>query len=112
MDKIHVVLDRSKWRLEGPGKCIRCGAQSDRTQGYCDDCLNWEVCQECGSDLLQIRMWCTLNGPDALTVLESCEDETAYCSECRNHVNTILRFEFLERRAEEDAQAAQDAQPK
>ena len=80
---------------ESSKTCRVCGDEA-ADYGYCSDCLDYEVCTVCGGHDLQVRMWCRLNGPMALEVLESSEDETAWCEGCQDHRYTKLRQVFID----------------
>tara|TARA_R110000772_G_scaffold62137_5_gene139682 strand:- start:14536 stop:14763 length:228 start_codon:yes stop_codon:yes gene_type:complete len=52
------------------------------------------VCQDCGSEDVEEKMWVNANTQD---ITGSCnDDENSYCNDCQEHVGLIPEDEFIE----------------
>lgn len=52
-----------------------------------------EVCEKCGSDNVEERIWVNVNTKE---ISGTCEDDEGYCNDCQLHVKIIPEDQFVE----------------
>lgn len=55
-----------------------------------DNDNDW-VCETCGSDQLEEKVWVSVNTKEYIS---DCDDEGAYCQNCEDYVDMVTRKEW------------------
>lgn len=56
--------------------------------------MNKLVCEECGSDEVQQKVWMNPNNSSEYEHIETTDDEDNWCKKCNNHVQLVYEKDY------------------